>query len=168
MNWGLSQWISPFSLSVCLLASHAGVFRGARISSLRGRLSVYRLSYYLWLILECIRTNTSLEKLCRVEQMGYLIRMYAVFDLPGKFHFVSSSYFNTNPISTPSHQHTSRSLIVNGWPSRGGGENMITSKLSQSPSLLFSELPVSHSLLPQKKKWNNRVPVILRTELKMV
>ena len=45
---------------------------------------------------------------------------------------------------------------------------MITSKLSQSPSLLFSELPVSHSLLPQKKKWNNRVPVILRTELKMV
>ena len=36
-------------------------------------------------------TKPSLEKLCKVEQMGYLIPMYAVsnFDLPGKFHFVS-------------------------------------------------------------------------------
>ena len=52
--------------------------------------------------------------------MGYLIRMYAVFDLLGKFHLVSSSYFNSNPIPTPSYQHTPRSLIVNGCP-RGGG-----------------------------------------------
>ena len=67
-----------------------------------------------------MRTKISLEKLCRAEQMGYLIRMYAVFDLLGKFHFVSlSSYFNTNPIPTLSYQHTSGSLIVNGCP-RGG------------------------------------------------
>ena len=119
--------------------------------------------------------RTLLLKSCvaGVEQMGYLIRMYVVFDLLGKFHFVSlSSYFNTNPIPTPSYQQTSRSLIVNGWPSRGRGDNMITSRFSQNHSLLFSELPVSHSLLP-RKNWNNRVPVTqqllgLRTELKMV
>ena len=73
------------------------------------------VTFYSWLILECMRKKTSLEKLCRVEQMGYLTLMYVVFDLLGKFHFVSlSSYFNTNPIPTPSYQQTSRSLIVNG------------------------------------------------------
>ena len=67
------------------------------------------VTFYSWLILECMRKKTSLEKLCRVEQMGYLTLMYVVFDLLGKFHFVSlSSYFNTNPIPTPSCQQTSR------------------------------------------------------------
>ena len=122
-----------------------------------------------------MRLNTSLEKLCRVEQMGYLMRMCVVFDLLGKFHFVSlSSYFNTNPIPTPSYQQTSRSLIVNGCPSTGGADNMITSRLSQSPSLLFSELQVSHSLLPRKNLEkpgaSNTAQQLqgLRTELKMV
>ena len=107
--------------------------------------------------------------------MGYLIPMYVVFDLLGKFHFVSLfSYFNTNPISTPSYQQTSRSLIVNGCPSRGGSENMITSRFSQSHSLLFSELPVSHSLLSRKKleqpgASNTAQQLLgLRTELKIV
>lgn len=66
--------------------------------------------------------------------------MYAVFDLLGKFHFVSlSSYFNTNPTPTPSYQHTSRSLIVKGCPCRGGAENMITSRrfLSKSFASFF-------------------------------
>ena len=51
---------------------------------------------------------------------------------------------------------------------------MITSRFSQSHSLLFSELPVSHSLLPRKKLEqagaSNTVQQLLglRTELKMV
>ena len=51
---------------------------------------------------------------------------------------------------------------------------MITSRLSQSPSLLFSELQVSHSLLPRKNLEqpgaSNTVQQLqgLRTELKMV
>ena len=119
--------------------------------------------------------RTLLLKSCvaGVEQMGYLIRMYVVFDLLGKFHFVSlSSYFNTNPIPTPSYQQTSRSLIVNGCPSGGGGEKMIISRLR--PSLLFSELQVSHSLLPRKKLEQPGASTTaqqlwgLRTELKMV
>ena len=67
--------------------------------------------------------------------MGYLIRMYAVFNLLGKSHFVSSSYFNTHPIPTPTYQHT-WSLIVNGCPV-GGGEYMIICRFTQSPSLLI-------------------------------
>ena len=63
--------------------------------------------------------------------MGYLIRMYAVFnfDLPGKFHFVSLSIHILTLIPTGE--------PVNGCPSRGGGENIITSRRSQSPSLFF-------------------------------
>ena len=51
---------------------------------------------------------------------------------------------------------------------------MITSGLSQSLSLLFSVLPVSHSLLPRKKleqpgASNTAQQLLgLRTELKMV
>ena len=67
-------------------------------------------TYYSWLILECMRKKLLLKSCVGgVEQMGYLIRMYVVFDLLGKFHFVSlSSYFNTNPIPAPSYQQTSR------------------------------------------------------------
>ena len=67
-------------------------------------------TYYSWLILECMRKKLLLKGcVAGVEQMGYLIRMYVVFDLLGKFHFVSlSSYFNTNPIPAPSYQQTSR------------------------------------------------------------
>ena len=63
---------------------------------------------------------------------------------------------------------------MNGCPRRGGGENMITSGLSQSLSLLFSVFPVSHSLLPRKKleqpgASNTAQQLLgLRTELKMV
>ena len=59
-----------------------------------------------------------------------------VFNLLGKFHFVSSSYFNSHPIPTPTYQHT-WSLIVNGCPI-GRGEYMIICRFSQSPSLLIS------------------------------
>ena len=59
----------------------------------------------LWITSLLFDLNYKFINMSFVLYITYNICMYAVFDLLGKFHFVSS-YLNTNPIPTPSYQHT--------------------------------------------------------------
>ena len=120
--------------------------------------------------------RTLLLKSCvaGVEQMGYLICMYVVFDLLGKFHFVSLSSYLI-PSQLP---HINRLRGVWLWTGDQAGEEVITWLPLDFLRIIRFFFPSSQSLigfchgktvLEQPGGSNTAQQLLgLRTELKIV